>query len=501
MKYVHTKKQWVKWYEQKQQLMGKAYTEVSPFDFYRDMFPEGSIQIRGNMENDRGNAMVDVIAYYPNDKRFSRKYIMTGDLEALRYMNPLGETNELSRLCLCSPVTYYGVHKNNNMAHELYAVVLDLDYVGIQQLKNVMKQIRNGARCIPPNYIVNSGKGLHFYYLLDKPIPCYKYMLEQLTKFKAVLQDFTWNETSSLKPEKPDHGAITQAFRMVGSETKLGKDYIVRAYKVREEKWTIETLYYWVEQRAPSFLKECPLPQLRDPIETYRKRHPLTMAEAKKKYPDWNPYSESKKWTCKSDLYKWWIRQIKDNAVVGGRYYSVLALAAYGSKCDIPLKQIEKDALELVPFLDTLTDDETNHFTKADAKDALSFFRNNRKEVTYKLTRGRIEELSKITIKSSHRKKGERMKQKDHLRADFRVNDKGRPIINECKVNRELALQYMRENGEINGRPDKSKLVEEWRKEHPNGRKAACVRETGLSKPTVYKWWQNVCLCEPTPKI
>lgn len=313
-------------------------------------------------------------------------------------------------------------------------------------------------------------------------------MLEQLTKFKAVLQDFTWNETSSLKPEKPDHGAITQAFRMVGSETKLGKDYVVRAYKVREEKWTIEALYYWVEQRAPSFLKECPLPQFRDPIETYRKRHPLTMAEAKKKYPDWNPYSESKKWTCKPDLYKWWIRQIKGKAVVGGRYYSVLALAAYGSKCDIPLKQIEKDALELAPFLDTLTDDETNHFTKADAKDALSFFRNNRKEVTYKLTKGRIEELSKITIKSSHREKDKRLKQRDHLEL--------------ARMKRDI---HQRESGtkwtDNNGRPDKSKLVEEWRKANPNGTKAECNRATGIDPKTIRKWWQNVYLCEPTPKI
>ena len=58
------------------------------------------------------------------------------------------------------------------------------------------------------------------------------------------------------------------------------------------------------------------------------------------------------------------------------------------------MKQKEKDAMELVPILEELTDDETNHFTKEDAKDALSFFRNNRKEVTYKLTRERIDELN-----------------------------------------------------------------------------------------------------------
>lgn len=64
MKYTHTKKQWIKWYEQKRQLMGEAYTEVTPQEFYRDMFPEGSLQVRGDMENDRGNAMVDIITYH-----------------------------------------------------------------------------------------------------------------------------------------------------------------------------------------------------------------------------------------------------------------------------------------------------------------------------------------------------------------------------------------------------------------------------------------------------
>ena len=40
-----------------------------------------------------------------------------------------------------------------------------------------------------------------------------------------------------------------------------------------------------------------------------------------------------------------------------------------------------------------------------------------------------------------------------------------------------------------NGRPDKRKIVEEWQATHI-GTKADCIRDTGLSKPTVYKWWK-----------
>ncbi len=487
-RYKHTKKQWIKWYDEKVKMMGEAYRDVTPLEFYKDMF-DGVIQSRGDAGTGQGNAMVDIVAYYENrtesneknERAYSRKYIMTDDYEALRYMNPIKQTREETRLCLCSPCTYFGKQKSNNMAHELVAVALDLDYVGVQQLKNVMKQIGNGSRIMPPNYIVNSGRGLHLYYFLQEPIPCYRYLVEHLTKFKCVLQDFIWNETSSLTPEKPDHGAITQAFRMVGSESKLGKDYIVRAYKVRERRWTIEELYFWVEERASSFLKECPLPELKEPIEVYRKRHPLTLAEARKKYPDWNPKNPNKKWNIKGqkghrgdELYQWWIRQIKEKAIVGGRYYSILALAAYGSKCDIPLEQVEKDAMELLPYLEELTNDETNHFKKSDIKDALKFYRNNKAEVTYRLTRHRISELSKIDIPPTKRN-GRKLKT---------THQQYRRGIKALKIQLGEA-----DNWAKGGRPTAEQAVKEWQESHPNGKKADCIRDTGLSKPTVYKWW------------
>lgn len=473
-KYKHTKKQWIKWYNEKVELLGSTYTEVEALEFYRDLFPEGSFQKRGVSESVKGNGMIDVIKSYgsgESEKKYCNKYVLTDELGGLNYALE-DNTKSTSRLCLCSPASYYGKKKTNEMAHELFAIVLDIDYVGIAQLKNMIKQIGNGSRTIPPNYMVNSGRGIHLYYLLKEPIPCYQYMLEQLTKFKAIMQDFTWNETTSLIPDKPDHGPCTQAFRMVGTETKLGKEYVARAYKVREERWSIEELYFWINERASLFLKGVDIPSLRDPIEVYRKKHPLTLEEAKAKYPEWTPDKKSKKWTCKEALYYWWIEQIKKKAVVGGRYYSILALASYGSKCDIPLERIKKDALELLPYLESLTNDEVNHFTKNDIEDALRFYKADKKNVTYKLTRDKISELSKIEIKANKRNG---RKQADHIKLMNFVRDE----INGNKNWREG-----------NGRPDKAKVVEEWQKSHTDGKKADCIRDTGLSKPTVYRWWK-----------
>ena len=44
----------------------------------------------------------------------------------------------------------------------------------------------------------------------------------------------------------------------------------------------------------------------------------------------------------------------------------------------------------------------------------------------------------------------------------------------------------------LQGRPDKAKIVEEWRESNPLGTKADCIRETGLAKHTVYKWWKDI---------
>ena len=66
------------------------------------------------------------------------------------------------------------------------------------------------------------------------------------------------------------------------------------------------------------------------------------------------------------------------------------------------------------------------------------------------------------------------MKQADHLKL-------ARFIRDEIKGNTNWR--------EGNGRKPKQEIVLEWRTRNPNGKKADCIRETGLSKPTVYKWW------------
>ncbi|PDW76336.1 hypothetical protein BB422_07795 [Helicobacter pylori] len=46
-----------------------------------------------------------------------------------------------------------------------------------------------------------------------------------------------------------------------------------------------------------------------------------------------------------------------------------------------------------------------------------------------------------------------------------------------------------------NGRPKnsgiKQSLIQEWRIKNPQGKKIDCHRESGLSRPTIDKWWDT----------
>ena len=51
-------------------------------------------------------------------------------------------------------------------------------------------------------------------------------------------------------------------------------------------------------------------------------------------------------------------------------------------------------------------------------------------------------------------------------------------------------LAILKDAGEKSqGRPSEREQVHKWREQHPNGTKSQCKTETGLSYPTIRKWW------------
>ena len=452
-----TKSEWRKAYREKEELfLERGFPEVAPHDFYRDLFPEGSLQ--KEVGDGKGNIIATKIR--PSGKGRTKQWIVDDSLEKLEEV--IGD-----EFGLIPPISFYGkTHKKQN-AHELFAVAIDIDYVGKQQLKNLLKQFGNGVQ-LRPSYIVSSGRGLHIYYFLEEPLQLYYNLENTLAELKEAFIKRLWNDTSSIRPDQPDITGIYQGFRCVGSQSKLGSDYPVKAYKISENRYTLED----IKNSIPS----CKV-DLSALYQKPKKETKLTLEKAKELYPEW--YQErvvegrpKKKgtWTCNEALYEWWKRKIVDEVKVGGRYFSIMALCAYGLKCGIPEKQIRKDAYAFLEHLESLTDDVDNHFTKEDVKDALKALKADNRLLSTMASRDWIAKQTKVEIPANKRNY---RKQETHL-----------------KIARSTLAIMNDDSGEaLQGRPSKEEIIKQWREAHPEGKKADCIRDTGISKPTVYKWW------------
>lgn len=382
---------WKKFYSEKKSFLENLFKETSASSFYRDLFPEGSLQKHGEESYEDGKGNIVATSICKSDKSKTRSWIVTDDLEDLK--NVYGV-----EFGLVAPVTWFGkTHKKIN-AHELFAYGIDIDYVDLQRLKNLVKQFRTGVQ-LPPNYLVSSGKGVHLYYFLEKPIPLYHNLIEMLSQLKKDLIRRLWNDTTSLKPEKPDITGIFQGFRCVGCLSKLGEGYPVQAYKITSHRYSLEELAKMARSKADIDMVE-KKPEWRP------KKDRISLEEALEKYPSWYEKKILKKeksqtiWYSNPKLYEWWKKKIMDEVKSGGRYYALIALCSFGRKCGISDEQIKADSWSFLDELEKRTDDELNHFTSSDVEDALESLRNPSIALA---TRQWISEHTKVEIKANKR--------------------------------------------------------------------------------------------------
>lgn len=305
-----------------------------------------------------------------------------------------------------------------------------------------------------PTYLVSSGTGIHIYYVFQKPIPLFRNIVEQLEILKKRLTWQAWTQGASSLHDNVQYESLFQGFRVVGTVTKNGDR--CRAFKVGD-KITVEYLNYFVpdEYRVKSLVYQSD----------------LKLEEAMKKYPEW--YQKrivekrpKKSWTCKKDLYDWWIRKLSEGAEQGHRYWCIMTLATYAKKCGVSREELEKDAYGLIPLMNTKGDT----FTEDDVFHALEAFTDS--YITYPIDT--IVNRTGIPIEKNKRNY---RKQQQHLQLARGIR------------------QLKGEMGELvsgGGRPSQERIVREWQELNPGGRKADCIRETGLAKMTVYKWWRTV---------
>ena len=392
---------------------------------------------------------------------------------------------------IISPITYVGRNRYAKNARYLYAFVIDLDGVEEKQMRDVIHQQRtdliskrSGKPMRPhapmANIIVNSGHGLHMYYLLDHPVALYKENVPLLRKMKEGLTNLVWNEfTSNLKDIQ--YQGIYQGFRMPGTLTKFGEK--IRAFRNEDAPMhSISSLNSFLSKFK---LTDGEMAQLQG--KTPYTASGITKDEAKRLYPEWYERvivmgdKRPKKWHIKRDLYDWWLRRLRDEdeqVVPGHRYFCLLTLAIYAMKCDIEKDELARDAYSLLERMDKLTDDEDNHFTKQDIEDAL---------MGYKLwyctfPRNSVRYLTGLEIKENRRNK---RKQDIHLKGARAIQN-----INDPEG------KWREGSGRKHETLDNSKIaakVREWMIAHPDSHnKSECARDLGLTRPTVTKWWNII---------
>ena len=424
------------------------------------------------------NALVMTLTENAKGKKIGKNYIVTRELN-------LSDRFWMSDMTITSPITYVGRNRNAKNARLCYGIAIDLDGVGEKQLIDVLHQQNIGY--IPhANMIVNSGNGLHLYFLFAEPIALFDESKRLLGKLKHVLTEACWNMYTSTIKDKQIQG-IFQGFRVPDTRTKFGEK--VSCF-VRDER---ELPLYQIKGLQKYGPKHLLLTDAEVDFLDKARYFPekLSLEQAKERYPDWYERrivrGEARgRWHIKRDLYEWWLNRLRDGHEVkeGHRYFCMMALAMYALKCDVPIEELRKDAYSLIGEFDAKTHDPENRFVEEDAEDALKAYQ----ESYATFPRDIIAKITGIHLQPNKRNK---RTQDLHLVIARAVRD----ALTVAKGKSSWREGNGRPKGSVVAPEDspKAKIVRVWRESNPNSlNKSLCSKETGLDRKTVRKWWEQV---------
>lgn len=444
--------------------------EVSAMDVYSDIFKLGEGYIQTENEPPGCYKANPIVYYRQNGSKHGHYRIMFEDT----FEEILKEVQENDGWSILNGITYFGRRNVQEHASKMYAMIFDLDGVTDETLNNFLNGAINGAvyNMYPiPNYVVLSGHGIHLYYVFEEPISLFPNLKLQLKELKYALTEKIWNMYTSTEKKKQFQG-INQGFRVIGSKAKDdAAEPVVRAFRINEHPFSLEQL--------------CSFVQIKVDLEKRFEESKYTLEDAKKKFPKWYKKvilendKNRKVWDIAGKvhgddpyaLYHWWLRKIHEGTVYGHRYFGVMCLAIYASKCGVEFKKLKQDAEELIPFMNEMKLDKP--FTKEDVESALECY--DLKYCTFP-----ISDISKISgIPISLNKRNGR-KQEVHL-------ERARAVQKIDYPNNE----WINKDGRPVGSGTAEQQVLVWQQQHPQGTKKQCKEQTGLSYPTIRKWWKH----------
>lgn len=453
--------------------LAAGFDEVNGYDFYREIFPDGECAGEQHTDFSHPNA---IFLCYDEEKGYKIRHPMYRDTWEKDYM----ELIEHQENCVCGGLVYRQQRNLLKNAQRMNALIFDLDGVGEHELRNLFHRFQlapEKLRSLPvPTYLVASGTGVHLYYVLEEPVDLFPNIKLQLKSMKHDLTFKIWEYKATSRVKSIQYQSINQGFRMVGSmNEKHGVE--LRAFRTGE-KVSVDYLNRYVID-----------PKNQVDLQKRFRPSKMTLEEAKLTYPEWyqkvivEGNKKSKKWDIAGKvngddpyaLYHWWLRQI-DQVKGGHRYFFLMCMAIYASKCDVPKKKLKEDLEWAYGVLQEV--EHTNPMKREDIKSALEA---HSKEYYNFL----IEDIEKLTEIRIDRNKRNGRKRREHIKLMNFVRD-------EINGNKE----WRNKDGRPKGSGTAEAKVAAYRAEHPEASVTEVARALQISRPTVYKWWNS----EPAPE-
>ena len=339
-----------------------------------------------------------------------------------------------------NPCDYFKGWVNDATLKTVFAFVVDLDNIELGGFDRLFNAFRNKGM-LEPTYIVNSGKGLHYYYVLEQPVEAYKRRRKALDNInKKLSEDFHVYAGIG----KADTHGIRQAYRVVGSLTKAGFSTV--AYRIGG--------LHSIEDLAERYNVS-----LDGEVEEGR------VIDAKSRFTG----VKERRWTPNQAFYDYTLKRAFEDSHEGHRYTTMFALVQIAAKCQVPKEQVAAD-LELLRV-------EWNGVPKKKA------------EVTQ-------EEVT-LAIKG-YNEKGNlspRASLEHFLGWKFdaiKRNGRKREIHLKLARNQLIMLEELGET-KRGPKPDKKKkIIREYMQNNPFCNKSQIARATGVSRPTVIKYYDEI---------
>lgn len=527
-------------FHEKEELLRDLYgAPVEPMEFYYDLF-DGGRYFQGGEDGGKGNMIYLVkpngnyIKEHNIDVSF-RPYnrIVNADFDELWTVMETAKPWETYMSPSCS---FLGKNKTIANSYELYSMTIDIDDLSLASLDRLTFFFNNppGQMMgkLRPTYLVNSGNGVHLYYILPERRYLHKkYNYTTLCDLKTYFSDRLWDGDVSTKKKKESHGLV-QNYGVVGTYTKWGTDKI-SAYKVgdrvslqqifdaipnlkdKRNKKDADQILYIINYKPKKKSTEPDEPVVSVPIDP----EPAPPVEKPKTGKSESIWREPWKRKVNKKFYDWWFKKIYDGAEQGHRYYCIMCLAAVAIKCGVSKEQLQTDAYSLI---DTFNNRGDKPFTKQDVDDALTAYKKS--FALYK--RKNMEKASGIPIpprKRNHRPQRnlyyqeinstytsykvdgmsfanwKRIKEYKKRRPNVKVGDlvaKGHmEVLNDGMSDGTFLPRnsFTSETASEAGRKgNKEQVVRDYLRDHPEASKADIIKATGLTKPTVYKWWRVI---------